>query len=232
MFPGTCSFICRRICLGCLPYNHFHSVWGTIVLYNVPQYVLNSCISLLHVLLFRAISVYCDTLMLFLLQLNIPVLGPASLLPNPPGYLQPPFHPPLLIPPYRAMDGTVLDREKKKKNARTVEYGRGGGEQPCIKLFFKWRWSERRSMPKGGGTNRSVRGPREAGSQLSWPSDSLLSLVRGAPSFINGRLSARHGWPFLPVAFEATMTAVITTYVKTCHADFTPKVFRDMTVGR
>lgn len=166
-----------------------------------------------------------------LLQLNIPVSGPASFLPNPPlatfsllSILHSSFLP--------TQPWMVQSQRDKQNNARTVEKERVGGEQPCIKLFFKWWRSERRSMPKGRGTNRSVRGPREAGSRLSWPPHSPLSLVRGPPSFVNGRLSARHGWPFSPAAFEATMTAVITTYVKTCHVDFTPKVFRDMTVGR
>lgn len=39
----------------------------------------------------------------------------------------------------------------------------------------------------------------------------------GGLDLLNGRLSARHGRPFSPAAFEAIMTAVITTYVKTCH---------------
>lgn len=65
-----------------------------------------------------AISMCC-CVMLFLLQLNIPVSGPPSLLSNPPGYLQPPFHPPLLIPPCTAVDGTVPERKKKEcKNSR------------------------------------------------------------------------------------------------------------------
>ena len=148
---------------------------------------------------------------------------------TPPGYLQPPFYPPFLIPAYMAVNGTVLERGKKEcKNSRERE--RRGEKQPCIKLFFKWWWSEQRSRLKGGGTN-SVRGPREAGSQLSWPPHSPLSLVVVPSSFINGSLSARHGWPFLPAAFEATMTAVITMYVKTRHADLTPKVFGGMMAG-
>lgn len=73
--------------------------------------------------------------MLFLLQLNIPVSGPVSLLSNPPGYLQPPFHPPLLIPPCTAVDGTVPER--KKKNARTVEKDGGeGGSSHALSYFL------------------------------------------------------------------------------------------------
>lgn len=98
--------------------------------------MLSSSISLLHVLLSCAISIYCVTPTLFLLQLNIPVSGPASFLPNPPGYLQPPFHPPFLIPPYTAVDGTVPERgEGKKKNART-EKERGGGSNHALSYFL------------------------------------------------------------------------------------------------
>lgn len=50
-------------------------------------------------------------------------------------------------------------------------------------------------------------------------------------ALLMGVLSARHEWPFSPAAFKATMTAVITMYVKTCHTDFLPKVFVKMTVG-
>lgn len=96
-------------------------MWGTIVLYNVIQHELNSSISLLHAPSSCAIKMYRVTLTLFLLQLNIPVSGPASFLPHPPGYLQPPFHPPFLIPPYASVDGTVPERKK-----RTVEKEGGG----------------------------------------------------------------------------------------------------------
>lgn len=90
---------------------------------NISRLLFYSNIRLLHVLLSCAINMYCVTMPLFLLQLNIPVSGPASLLPNPPGYLQPPFHPPFLIPPYTVVDGTVPEREKKEcKNSR----GEGG----------------------------------------------------------------------------------------------------------
>lgn len=94
--------------------------------------------------------------------------------------------------------------ESGKQNARTAEKERGGGKQSCIKLFFKWWRSERRSRPKRGWTNRSVWGPREAGSQLSWPPHSLLLLAGGALSFVNRRLSAIHGWPLLACSLSSS----------------------------
>lgn len=99
-----------------------------MVNYTVIQYVLSSSISLLHVLLSCAISIYCVTPTLFLLQLNIPVSGPASFLPNPPGYLQPPFHPPFLIPPYTAVDGTVPERGEGGKKRTQEQRKREEGE--------------------------------------------------------------------------------------------------------
>lgn len=84
-------------------------------------------------------------LMLFVLQLNIPVSDSGSFLLKPLGYLQPSFHHPLLFLPTspwmvqseRERD-SERERERESRNARTEERERErrGGKQPCIKLFF------------------------------------------------------------------------------------------------
>lgn len=108
------------------------------------------------------------------------------------------------------------ERERESRNARTEERERerGGGESShALSYFFKWRRSEQRSRPKQGGTNRSARGGFTALLTVSF--SSLIGQGGSLASY-----HAKHGWPFLPAAFEAIVTAVITVYVKTCQVSF------------
>lgn len=154
--------------------------------------------------------------MLFVLQLNIPVSDSGSFLLKPLGYLQPSFHHPLLFlptSPWMVQSERERERERKQECKNRRERERRGGKQPCIKLFFKWWRSEQRSRPKQGGTNRSARGGFTALLTVSF--SSLIGQGGSLASY-----HAKHGWPFLPAAFEAIVTAVITVYVKTCQVSF------------
>lgn len=157
--------------------------------------------------------------MLFVLQLNIPVSDSGSFLLKPLGYLQPSFHHPLLFlptSPWMVQSERERDSEREKAGMQEQkrERERGGGESShALSYFFKWRRSEQRSRPKQGGTNRSARGGFTALLTVSF--SSLIGQGGSLASY-----HAKHGWPFLPAAFEAIVTAVITVYVKTCQVSF------------
>lgn len=159
--------------------------------------------------------------MLFVLQLNIPVSDSGSFLLKPLGYLQPSFHHPLLFlptSPWMVQSERERDSEREREKAgmqeQKRERERGGGESShALSYFFKWRRSEQRSRPKQGGTNRSARGGFTALLTVSF--SSLIGQGGSLASY-----HAKHGWPFLPAAFEAIVTAVITVYVKTCQVSF------------
>lgn len=176
--------------------------------------------SLLHVLLSCAISMF---------QLNIPVSGPASLLPNPLAtfsllsILQSSFLP---TQPW------VVQSQRGKKECKNSRESEGGGSSHALSYFLN-------DGDQSGGAGQREEGRIEVcedrGRRVHGSPDHLALPPHwsGGPlASLMGVLSTRHGWPFSPAVFEATMTAVITTYVKTCHADFTPKLFGDMTVGR
>lgn len=111
-----------------------------------------------------------------LFQLNIPVLGSASFLPKPPS--------PRL--PWASFPSSILysiphirgwyspERNKTEHNSREKE---GGGEQPCIKLFFKWWWGACR-REEG---QISVQGPREAGFMALLTTSFSFLIGQGAP---------------------------------------------------
>lgn len=167
--------------------------------------------------------------MLFLLQLNILVSDSASFLPNPLATfsLLSILHSSFLPQPWM-----VQSQRRKKKNARTVEKERGvGGSNHAWSYFLN-------DGDQTGGAGRREEGQievfKDRGRRAHGSPDCLIlpSHWSGWPlASLMGVLSARHEWPSSPAAFEATMTAVITMYVKTCHTNFFPKVFGEMTVG-
>lgn len=65
---------------------------------------------------------------------------------TPSAAISPPPHPP--ASPLNSLDGTFLDKKINGIPQREGQLEREkGGEQPCIKLFFKWwRWSVWRSL--------------------------------------------------------------------------------------
>lgn len=98
------------------------------------------------------------------------------------------------------MNVTTWTREKGKEHERDRE----GGATVLEFCFLKWQWWRWRAVGGRFGSPRCL---------------TLPVIGRRAALGVEG-FCAGHGWSFLPRAFKASMTAVITSYVITDYASY------------